>query len=333
MNKRTIGGEQVHSMGYGCMGLSHGYGPAVSSDQAQAVLLQAIHLGATLFDTAALYANGVNETVVGRVLAPHRQNIMLASKCGLNHPDAGADRRNDGRPESIRASCEASLRRLQTDVIDLFYLHRMDPAVPIEDSVGAMADLQRQGKVRMLGLSEVSATTLRKAHAVAPIAALQSEYSLCTRNPEIAVLQACKELGVALVAFSPLGRAYLSTKLTDPSKLHASDMRRKMPRFDVLNYAANLRVLDRFTPLVAEANCTPSQLALAWVLHQGEHIIPIPGTCNLMHLQENMQAVDVKLGPDLLRRLNDVFQPHEICGPRYPQQAMLDVDTEQFDDS
>lgn len=328
---RTVGPFQVHPLGLGCMGLSHGYGPAVTPEQSKAVLLEALERGVNFFDTAALYGNGANEALVGEVLGPHRQRFVLASKCGLNHPASGIERRIDGRPESIRASCEASLQRLKTDVIDLFYLHRWDKQVPIEDSVGAMADLVRAGKVRALGLSEVSAPTLRKAHAVHPIAAVQSEYSLWTRNPEIAVLDACRELGVAFVAFSPLGRAYLTTRLLDTSRLHTSDMRRQMPRFDVVNYAANLRLLDRFTPLVAEAGCTAAQLALAWLLHRAPHIVPIPGTTNLAHLQENLAATQVPVGPDLMARLDRLFHPDQISGPRYNAQQTQEVDTENFD--
>lgn len=331
MSDRVIGPFRVQPLGLGCMGLSHGYGPAAADDQAEAVLHEAIDRGVNFFDTAALYGNGANERLLGRVLAPRRRQLVLASKCGLNHPDTGLSRRIDGRPETIRASCEASLTRLNTDVIDLFYLHRLDKEVPVEESVGAMADLVKSGKVRALGLSEVSVATLRKAHAVHPIAAVQSEYSLWTRNPEIAVLQACKELGVALVAFSPLGRAYLTTRLIDPSRLHTSDMRRHMPRFDMLNYAANLRLLDKMTPLVAELGCTPAQLALAWLLHQSPQVVPIPGTTNPAHLLENLGGQRVPLGPEQVARLSRIFAPDEVCGPRYNASTMLEIDTEKFD--
>ena len=328
---RAIGPFQVNPMGFGCMGLSHGYGPATEALQARAVLNSALERGVNFFDTAALYANGANEQLVGEVLGPVRQQIVLASKCGLYHPASGAERRIDGRPESIRASCEASLKRLNTDVIDLFYLHRLDKLVPIEESVGAMADLVQAGKVRALGLSEVSAGTLRKAHAVHPIAAVQSEYSLWTRNPEIAVLNTCQELGAAFVAFSPVARGFLTTRLLDTSKLTNGDIRRQMPRFDVVNYAANLRLLDRYTPLVAEAGCTAAQLALAWLLQKAPHVVAIPGTTNLAHLQENMGALQVPIGPDLLARLERVFDPENVCGPRYSAQQQLEIDTENFD--
>lgn len=331
MVQRVIGPFKVNPIGFGCMGLSHGYGPAASEAQAEAVLLDALGQGVDFFDTAALYGNGANESLVGRVLSPYRQRFVLASKCGLNHPASGIERRIDGRPETIRASCEASLTRLQTDVIDLFYLHRWDKQVPIEDSVGAMAELVREGKVRALGLSEVSAPTLRKAHAVHPIAAVQSEYSLWTRNPEIAVLDACAELGVAFVAFSPLARAYLTTKLIDTSRLDTSDMRRNMPRFDVMNYAANLRLLDRYVPLVEEAGCTAAQLALAWLLHRAPHVVPIPGTTNLGHLHENMAAMQTPIGPDMMIKLDKLFRPDNVCGPRYNAAQSTEVDTENFD--
>lgn len=330
MSARAIGEFTVQAIGLGCMGLSHGYGPAASESQAAALLLDAVDQGVDFFDTAALYGNGTNEALVGRVLAPHRRRIVLATKCGLNHPDTGLARRIDGRPETIRASCEASLMRLGVDVIDLFYLHRLDREVPIEDSVGAMADLVQAGKVRAIGLSEVSATTLRRAHAVHPVAAVQSEYSLWTRNPEIAVLDACRELGVAFVAFSPLGRAYLSTKLIDTSRLAESDMRRSMPRFDVMNYAANLRLLDRFVPLVEEAGCTAAQLALAWLLNRAPNIVPIPGTTNLAHLHENMGALQVPMGPDMMAKLSRLFDPNAVSGPRYNTKTQAEIDTENF---
>lgn len=330
MHKRLVGPFAVTPLGLGCMNLSHGYGPAASRVQAEAVLLQALDFGVDFFDTATLYGNGANETLLGEVLAPHRSRFTLASKCGLNHPATGLERRIDGRPATIKASCDASLARLQTDVIDLYYLHRLDPEVPIEESVGALADLVRAGKIRAIGLSEVSAPTLRRAHAEHPITAVQSEYSLWTRNPEIAVLGACQELGVAFVPFSPLARGYLSAKLVDTSRLHATDMRRSMPRFDVMNYAANLRLMDRATPLADEAGCTPSQMALAWLLQKGEHVVPIPGTTNLGHLQENMGALNVPLGPDLMARLDRLFSPDEVVGPRYNAKTMAEIDTEQF---
>jgi hypothetical protein len=277
-----------------------------------------------------LYGNGANESLIGPLLKPVRQRIVLASKCGINHPASGEARRIDGRPASIKASCEASLRRLQTDVIDLFYLHRWDKDVPIEDSVGALADLVQQGKIRTLGLSEVSAQTLRRAHAVHPIAAVQTEYSLWTRNPEIAVLQTCAELGVSFVAFSPLARAFLTDTLHDPSQLHASDIRRQMPRFDAVHYPQNLALLSGLKRWAAALNCTPSQLALAWVLQRSPITIAIPGTTKVDHLQENLGAAQVVLTPAVMSALEALFAPNAIAGPRYNAINSAEVDTENF---
>lgn len=331
MTERRIGPWVVQPIGLGCMGLSHGYGPAVAADQAASVLDEALDRGVNFFDTAALYGNGANETLLGRWMGGRRNQLVLATKCGLNHPQAQAQRRIDGRPEAIRASCEASLQRLGTDVIDLLYLHRLDRSVPIEESVGAMGDLIRAGKVRAIGLSEVSASTLRRAHAEHPVAAVQSEYSLWTRNPEIAVLSACESLGIALVAFSPLARAYLTAKLLDPSRLTEGDIRRSMPRFDLMNYAANLRLLDRLLPLAEEAVCSPAQLALAWLLHKSPCVVPIPGTTNPAHLVDNLGAQGVVLGPSLMARVERLFNPEAVCGPRYNAANSTEVDTENFD--
>ena len=256
MQQRALGPFQVSAIGLGCMNLSHAYGAPVSPEQGERVLLAALDAGVTLFDTAALYGFGANETLVGRVLKNHRSRFTLASKCGMQGVDVNGDgklvRVIDGRPATLRQTCEDSLRRLQTDVIDLYYLHRWDKSVPIEDSVGALADLVRAGKIRSIGLSEVSAATLRRAHAVHPIAALQTEYSLWTRNPEIAVLQACRELGVAFVAFSPVARGFLCGELTDVATLHEKDIRRAMPRFAPEAYAANLKLLDGYRAIARE---------------------------------------------------------------------------------
>jgi aryl-alcohol dehydrogenase-like predicted oxidoreductase len=276
MKTRRLGPFEVSAIGLGCMNLSHAYGTPPPRAVAAAVLNGALDGGITLFDTAALYGFGANEALLGDVLAHHRERIVLTSKCGMHGIDG--QRVIDSRPETIRASCEASLKRLRTDVIDLLYLHRLDAKVPVEDSVGAMAELVRAGKVRALGLSEVSAATLRRAHAVHPIAALQSEYSLWTRNPEIAVLDACRELGTAFVAFSPLARGFLGGQLRDVSRLEPKDIRRAMPRFSPENHAANLALLDAFEGEAAQLGCAPATLALAWLLHQGDDILPIPGT-------------------------------------------------------
>ena len=329
---RRIGPFNVPPIGLGCMNLSHAYGPPPPSEDAERLLLSAIDLGITLFDTAALYGFGANETLIGRVLKPHRAKIVLASKGGMagERFDDGMKRVIDGRPEAIRRHCEDSLQRLQTDAIDLYFLHRWDKRVPIEDSVGAMSRLVEQGKVRALGLSEVSAATLRRAHAVHPIAAMQSEYSLWTRNPEIALLAACAELGTALVAFSPVGRAYLTGTLREVDGLDAKDIRRGMPRFAPAHYAANTRLLDAYAGLARSAGCTPAQLALAWLLARGEHVIPIPGTTSVAHLEENVSAAKVVLTPSAMASLDALINRHTVSGARYSAATQAEVDTEEF---
>ena len=334
MQARSLGPFEVSAIGLGCMNLSHAYGPPPRFEDAEKLLLTALDNGVTLFDTATLYGFGANETLVGRALSPHRSRFTLASKCGLQGVDVNKDgklvRVIDGRPATIRATCEDSLRRLKTDVIDLYYLHRWDKKVPIEDSVGALAELVRQGKIRSIGLSEVSAATLRRAHAVHPIAAVQTEYSLWTRNPEIALLQACKELGVTFVAFSPVARAFLTCRLLEVTALDAKDIRRTMPRFEPANYAANLKLLPAYQAIATEAGCTPAQLALSWLLHRGDHIIPIPGTTSLAHLAEDLAAVDVKLSLAIMTKLDTLINEKTVTGERYNPQSQGEVDTEQF---
>jgi aryl-alcohol dehydrogenase-like predicted oxidoreductase len=332
MQQRPIGPFHISAISLGCMNLSHAYGAPPAPEAAERLLLRALDLGVTMFDTAALYGFGANETLVGRVMKPHRSKFMLASKGGMTGVTFadGVKRVIDGRPESIRRDCEASLKRLRTDVIDLYYLHRWDKKIPIEDSVGAMSDLVRQGKVRTLGLSEVSAATLGRAHAVHPITAVQTEYSLWTRNPEIAVLQACKDIGAALVAFSPTARAFLTGTLRDVSTLDAKDIRRGMPRFELANYAANLRLLDGLMLLADEAGCTMAQLSLAWLLAQGEHIVPIPGTTRVAHLEENLGAVGVTLTPQMRHRLDALINHHTVTGRRYNAATQAEIDTEEF---
>jgi aryl-alcohol dehydrogenase-like predicted oxidoreductase len=332
MQQRQIGPFNVSAIGLGCMNLSHAYGQPISAEQGERLLLAALDAGVTLFDTAALYGFGSNETLVGRVLKPHRQQITLASKggmAGVQFAD-GVKRVIDGRPEALRRNCEDSLRRLQTDVIDLYYLHRWHKEVPIEDSVGALAELVQAGKVRSIGLSEVSAATLRRAHAVHPIAAVQTEYSLWTRNPEIAVLDACRELGAAFVAFSPVARGFLCGAPLDLAALDAKDIRSSMPRFEPANYAANLSLLPAYVALAREAGCSPAQLALAWLLHQAPHIVPIPGTTSLDHLADDLGASRVMLTPDVLTRLDGLINQQTVHGARYGAQASGEVDTESF---
>ncbi len=333
MQSRRIGPFTVAPIGLGCMNLSHAYGVPPPPDVAERMLLRAVDLGVDLFDTAALYGFGANEALVGRVLKAHRSRITLCSKggmAGVTFPDGSVKRVIDGTPEAIRRNCEDSLKRLGTDVIDLYYLHRWHKAVPIEDSVGAMSDLVRAGKVRALGLSEVSATTLRRAHAVFPVAAVQSEYSLWSRNVEIAVLEACREIGASLVAFSPLARAFLTDTLHDVSTLDAKDLRRGMPRFQGEAWAANLALLGGYRELVAEVGCTPAQLALAWLLVQGEHVIVIPGTANIDHLADNMGARELRLSASQLERLGAIVNQRTVAGPRYSAQSQSEVDTEDF---
>ena len=333
MKNRKLGPFQVSEIGLGCMNLSHAYGAPVSFEQAEKVLLTAFDQGVTLFDTAALYGFGTNETMVGQVLKKHRQKFTLASKCGMAGVDVKGDgklvRVIDGRPETIRSTCEAALKRLQTDVIDLYYLHRWDKKVPIEDSVGALSDLVRQGKIQTIGLSEVSASTLRKAHAVHPITAVQTEYSLWTRNPEIAVLKACQELGTAFVAFSPVARGFLCGEL-DLAAFDAKDIRKAMPRFTPDNYAANLKLFGPYQQLAKEAGCSPAQLALAWLLHKDAHIIPIPGTTSVAHLLDDLGSTQVKLSADLIAKLNQLINENTVVGDRYNDQSNSEVDTEVF---
>ena len=328
MKTRRIGPFEVAALGLGCMNLSHGYGTPPPEEAAQALLRGALDLGIAFFDTAALYGFGANEELIGRTLGADRSKFVLASKCGLHGVDG--KRVVDGRPETLKWSCEQSLKRLRTDRIDLFYLHRWDRNVPIEDSVGALGDLVRAGKVGAIGLSEVSAATLRRAHAVHPIAAVQTEYSLWTRNPEIAVLDACRELGAAFVAFSPVARGFLAGALRDVAVLEPKDLRRNMPRFEPANFAANLKLLDGFTTIAAELQCTPAQLALAWVLSRGEHVLAIPGTTKLAHLRENAAAADIGLSASTLARLDALINQRTVAGPRYDAAAQAGVDTEEF---
>lgn len=331
MQQRTLGSFQVGAIGLGCMNLSHAYGVPPAPEQAEALLRRALDLGVTHFDTAALYGFGANETLLGRVLAPYRSRFTLASKCGMTGVDG--KRVIDGRPQTLKRTCEEALQRLRTEVIDLYYLHRWDKSVPIEDSVGALAGLVGEGKIRAIGLSEVSAATLRRAHAVHPVAAVQTEYSLWTRNAEIAVLEACRALGVAFVAFSPVARGFLAGALTTPAQVaafDAKDIRRAMPRFQGAAFAANLRLLEGYFALAREAGCTPAQLALAWLLHQGEHILPIPGTTRPDHLEENLQAGEIRLDGDLVVRLDALINRHTVSGARYAAATQAEIDTEEF---
>ncbi|GAB4140558.1 MAG: aldo/keto reductase [Sphingomonadales bacterium] len=325
--KITIGPFQVAPIGLGCMTLSHAYGTPPAPEDAASLLHAALDMGYDHLDTAALYGFGKNEALLGAVLADRRGDYMLASKCGMHGIDG--KRTIDGRPETLRRSVEDSLQRLNTDVIDLLYLHRWDRKVPIEDSIGAMADLVREGKARALGLSEVSADTLEKAHAVHPIAAVQTEYSLWTRNAEIAVIEKCRALGIAFVAFSPLARGFLTGTLRDVDALPERDIRRTMPRFQGENFQANLKLLDGMKAVAQEAGCTMGQAALAWVLAQGPHITAIPGTTKPDHLSENWAAQDVALSTDHLARLDALINTQTVSGPRYIASTEAETDTEK----
>jgi aryl-alcohol dehydrogenase-like predicted oxidoreductase len=329
--KRNLAQFNVNAIGLGCMNIDHAYGPAVDDEQGERLLLGALDAGYDFLDTATLYGFGRNETRLGKVLKGKRNQFVLASKCGMAgvKGDDGITRRViDGRPTTIKAQCDASLQRLQTDVIDLYYLHRWDKSVPIEDSVGALADLVRAGKIRSIGLSEVSASTLRKAHAEHPIAALQTEYSLWTRNPEIAVLQACAELGTTFVAFSPVARGYLGG--VDARGFHAKDIRRTMARFNDDNYQKNLTLLTQLASVAQAHECSTAQLSLAWLLHQAPHIVTIPGTTQLAHMQDNIKASSILLSAATLAVLDAMFEPSKIAGARYDAQSQSEVDTESY---
>jgi len=324
---RRVGAFDVAPIGLGCMSLSHSYGPPPPTEEAERVLLGALDEGYTFFDTAAVYGLGHNERLVGRVLKPHCDKITLASKCGMTR---GEERDLNGTPERLKQTCEESLQRLGVDVIDLYYLHRWDKKVPIEDSVGALAELVKEGKIRSIGLSEVGAGILRRAHAVHPIAALQTEYSPWTRNPEIAVLDACRELGTTFVAFSPVGRGFLAGGASDPEKFGKGDFRKAMPRFLGDAFTANLKLLDQFKALAQDASCTPAQLCLAWLLHKDENIVPIPGTSSPAHMKENAGAASVSLSADIVERLDALVNERTVSGARYPDAMQATVDTEDY---
>ena len=328
MKQRTIGGSEVSEVGFGCMNLNHAYGVPLLKSEAISLVRHAFALGVTHFDTAALYGSGVNEKVVGEALKPFRDQVFLASKCGITA--FGGPRIIDGRPDTLKETCHGALQRLATPVIDLYYLHRWDKKVPIEDSVGALSDLVKAGDIRMIGLSEVSAATLRAAHTVHPIAAVQNEYSLWSRNPEIAMLDACRSLGVTLVAFSPLGRGFLADAVREADKLEPKDIRRGMPRFQGENLRSNLELLPAYRALAARANCTPAQLALAWLLKKDSQVLPIPGTSSQAHLEENVDAASVQLSDDLFAAVGALINTNTIHGARYPAAARAEVDSEEF---
>jgi aryl-alcohol dehydrogenase-like predicted oxidoreductase len=313
---RTLGrdGLVVSSLGLGCMGMSQSYG-AADRDESIATIHRALGLGVTFLDTSDVYGDGHNEELVGEAIAGRRDEVQLATKFSLSRRDGGMA--IDGRPENVRACAEASLRRLGVDVIDLYYQHRVDPSVPIEDTVGAMAELVQQGKVRYLGMSEASAASLRRAVAVHPIAALQSEWSLWTRDLESEVLGVAREHGIGIVPFSPLGRGFLTGAITGPDDFAQDDWRRGHPRFTGEAFAANLRLVDAVREMAQELGCTPGQLALAWVLAQGDDVVPIPGTKRRSYLEQNVGALAVELSDADLGRLGEIAPPGVAAGARY----------------
>ena len=328
MENRKLAGCEIPAIGLGCMNLSHAYGTPPSEAESIALLHSALDLGVTHLDTAALYGFGKNEQLLGKALKGKRQNVFLASKCGMTGVDG--KRVIDGRPQTLRATIEQSLRHLQTDVLDLYYLHRWDRSVPIEESVGALSRMVEEGKIKAIGLSEVSATTIQKAHEVHAIAAVQSEYSLWSRNVEIAVLDKCRELDIALVAFSPLARGFLSGDIADSGAFADGDIRKGMPRFQAEHLPTNYQLLSVIDEMASELQCTKAQVALAWVLQQHECIHAIPGTTNLSHLKDNVAAQNIRLSASQLQTLADSFAPQKISGPRYPQATQLEIDTEEF---
>jgi aryl-alcohol dehydrogenase-like predicted oxidoreductase len=329
MSTRILGDQQVSAVGLGCMNLSHAYGIPPDRETGKRLLNEALDLGYTHLDTAALYGFGANEELLAEAVSHRRNEFFLASKCGMFKNDQGV-RTIDGRPEVLKQTCEDGLRRLNTEVIDLYYLHRWDKNVPIEESVGALSRLVEEGKIKAIGLSEVSAETLRKAHAVHPITAVQTEYSLWTRNPEIAILKACKSLGTTFVAFSPLARGFLGGILRDVTTFADKDIRKNMPRFSVENYPKNLELLAVLKSTADKYDVTMAEIALAWVLAQDEHIVAIPGTTNNTHLKNNLSASDLTLEAVDIKALNDVFSHTSIQGGRYNEATQAEIDTEEF---
>ena len=326
MKIRKLGAElDVSPVGLGCMGMSHAYGGQEEADAIR-TLHRAVELGVTLFDTAEVYGPFTNEVLVGKALGPLRDKVRIATKFGFNIVETvDGPRQQPGlnsKPQHVKAVAEASLRRMGLDVIDLYYQHRVDPDVPIEETVGAMADLVREGKVRTLGLSEAGVATIRRAHAVHPIAAVQSEYSLWTRDPENGVLDVCRELGIGFVPFSPLGRGFLAGAIKSADQLGANDFRRGIPRFDEDNIKRNLAVVEKLERLAAAKGKTAAQLALAWVLHQGDFIVPIPGSRKIANLEANVEAASIVLSQAELAEIGALVTPDQIAGQRYSDAAM-----------
>ncbi len=330
MHQRQLGPFTVSAIGFGCMNVSMGYGPRPEEPHARKLLNLALDNGYTFFDTAAMYGMGHNESLIGKALAHRRDEYTLASKCGIFRNEAGRSV-SDGRPEVLQKTCEDSLQRLNTDIIDLYYLHRIDSKVPVEDSVGALSRLVEAGKVRTIGLSEIASDSLRRAHAVHPITAVQSEYSLWTRTPERKILVTCQELGIAFVPFSPLGRQFLTGQCGDVTTVLEDDIRATIarPRFEPEAFAHNHQLLTSYARIAERVGCTMAQLALAWLLSRGHHIIPIPGTKHIDWMVENAGAGDIRLDPETAAELDALINESTVQGDRYTARLMMSMDSER----
>ena len=328
MKTKKLGsqGLSASEIGLGCMGMSEFYGPR-NDDESIKTLHHALEIGVSFWDTADAYGPFINEELIGKAMKGNRQKITLATKFGIvRDPSNPQSRGFNGSAAYVKNACAASLKRLQTDVIDLYYLHRVDASTPIEETTGAMAALVKEGKIKGIGFSEISSATLRRAHAVHPVTAVQSEYSLWTRDPEDGILDTCKELGIAFVAYSPLGRGFLTGQIKKETDFDANDYRRFSPRFQGGNFQKNLDLVTALEKLAAKKSCTASQLALAWVMAQGDHIFPIPGTKRIKYLDENVGALKVSLTKEELKEIDDVFPKNAAAGLRYPEQMMGSID-------